>query len=162
MMKNNLQNDNQYGYKKGHSTETILLKISNDILIASDKKTATVLLLLDLSAAFDTVDIDRLLKILFNEIGIRGTALNWFTSFLRHRTMRVKVKGSFSDVLSWNLVSPKAQSWGHYSLISTSDPSISIFNQPDSPSRVLLMTTNCMSHSVLSFNMHVLVIELDL
>ena len=112
MMKNNLQNDNQYGYKKGHSTETILLKISNDILIASDKKTATVLLLLDLSAAFDTVDIDRLLKILFNEIGIRGTALNWFTSFLRHRTMRVKVKGSFSDVFELEFGVPQGSVLG--------------------------------------------------
>ena len=96
--RNNLDNTNQYGYKKGHSTETILLKITNDILIASDKKTATVLLLLDLSAAFDTVDINRMLKILFHEIGIRSTALKWFTSFLKNRTMRVKINDSFSEV----------------------------------------------------------------
>ena len=74
------------------------MKITNDILIASDRKTATVLLLLDLSAAFDTVDIDRLLKILFHEIGIRGTALKWFSSFLRKRTMRVKINDCFSEV----------------------------------------------------------------
>ena len=98
MKVNNLDNINQYGYKKGHSTETILLKITNDILIASDKKTATVLLLLDLSAAFDTIDIDRLLKILFHEIGIRSTALKWFSSFLKNRTMRVKINNSFSEV----------------------------------------------------------------
>ena len=67
-------------------------------MIASDKKTATVLLLLGLSAAFDTVDIDRLLKILFHEIGIHSTALKWFSSFLKNRTMRVKINDSFSEV----------------------------------------------------------------
>ena len=75
-----------------------MVKITNDILIASDKKTATVLLLLDLSAAFDTVDIDRLIHILFTEIGIRGTALKWFCSFLKQRTMRVKINGAYSEV----------------------------------------------------------------
>ena len=85
---NDLHIPNQYGYKKGHSTESILLKITNDILIASDKKTATVLLLLDLSAAFDTVDVNVLLNILFEEIGIRGSALLWFKSFLLNRSMR--------------------------------------------------------------------------
>ena len=112
MDKNNLQNDNQYGYKKGHSTETILLKITNDILIASDKKTATVLLLLDLSAAFDTINIDRLINILFNEIGIRGTALKWFCSFLKQRTMRVKVNGEFSEVFELEFGVPQGSVLG--------------------------------------------------
>ena len=98
MVINNLETSNQYGYKKGHSTETILLKITNDILIASDKKTATVLLLLDLSAAFDTVDIERLMEILYSEIGVRGTALKWFSSFLKNRTMRVKINDTYSEV----------------------------------------------------------------
>ena len=93
---NELNVPNQYGYKKGHGTETILLKITNDILIASDKKTATVLLLLDLSAAFDTVNIEVLLSILHSEIGIRGSALQWFSSFLRNRTMRVKINDDYS------------------------------------------------------------------
>ena len=96
---NNLNVPNQYGYKKGHGTETILLKITNDILIASDKKTATVLLLLDLSAAFDTVNIEVLLNILKYEIGITGIALQWFSSFLRNRTMRVKINDSFSETV---------------------------------------------------------------
>ena len=57
LSKNNLNVPNQYGYKSAHSTESILMKISNDILIASDRKTATVLLLLELRGAFDTIDI---------------------------------------------------------------------------------------------------------
>ena len=98
LTQNNLHVNNQYGYKKGHSTESILVKISNDILIASDKKTATVLLLLDLSAAFDTVDVNLLINILFNEIGIRGSALQWFKAFLLNRSMRVKINDSFSEI----------------------------------------------------------------
>ena len=97
MENNNLIMDDQSGYKKGHSTETLLVKITNDILIASDKNTATVLLLLDLSAAFDTVNIDKLLCILFSEIGIRGTALSWFKSYLYGRSQKVKIGNSFSE-----------------------------------------------------------------
>ena len=97
MENNNLITDDQSGYKKGHSTETLLIKITNDLLIASDKNTATVLLLLDLSAAFDTVNIDKLVSILFSEIGIRGTALSWFKSYLYGRTQRVKVGNAYSD-----------------------------------------------------------------
>ena len=94
---NNLVIDNQSGYKKGHSTETLLIKITNDLLIASDKNTASVLLLLDLSAAFDTVNIDKLLNILFAEIGISGKALLWFRSFLVGRRQKVKIGNSFSN-----------------------------------------------------------------
>ena len=112
MVKNNLETNGQYGYKKGHSTETILVKITNDILIASDQKTATVLLLLDLSAAFDTVDIDRLINILFTEIGIRGTALKWFCSFLKGRTMRVKVNSAYSEVFELQFGVPQGSVLG--------------------------------------------------
>ena len=97
MLENDLVIEEQSGYKKGHSTETLLIKITNDLLIASDKDTASVLLLLDLSAAFDTVDVNKLLDILFMEIGIRGRALSWFKSFLQGRTQRVKIGNSFSE-----------------------------------------------------------------
>ena len=56
MKLNNLNVPEQSAYKKDHSTETLLVRVTNDILIASDSKSATVVLLLDLSAAFDTVD----------------------------------------------------------------------------------------------------------
>ena len=97
MENNNLIINDQSGYKKGHSTETLLVKITNDLLIASDKNTATVLLLLDLSSAFDTVHINKLLGILFSEIGIRGTALSWFQSYLCGRSQKVKIGNAFSD-----------------------------------------------------------------
>ena len=69
----------QSGYKKCHSTETLLIRVINDLLIASNEDTATVVMMLDLSAAFDTVDHNMLLGILEKELGITGTALHGFT-----------------------------------------------------------------------------------
>ena len=88
---------NQYGYKPAHNTESLLIKITNDLLIASDAKSATVLLLLDLSSAFDTVDKVKLINILSEEIKITGNALNWFKSYLFGRTQKVKIGDNFSD-----------------------------------------------------------------
>ena len=55
-IRNNLHEPTQSAYKKNHSTETALLKISNDIIQSLDVKHCTILASLDLSAAFDTVD----------------------------------------------------------------------------------------------------------
>jgi hypothetical protein len=65
----------QTGYEKNHSTETLLVTLINDLLIASDQNSATDVMLLDLSAAFDTVDYNKLLQILGLKIGIKDTAL---------------------------------------------------------------------------------------
>ena len=58
---------------------------------------ATVVLLLDLSAAFDTDDHNKLFNILYYEIGIQGTTYNWCKSFLTNRTFRIKLGNSYSD-----------------------------------------------------------------
>ena len=97
MEKNNLHSNKQYGYKAYHSTEMLLTKVANDLLIACDDKIATLMMLLDLSAAFDTVDQEMLLKILSDEFGIRGVALEWFRSFLIGRTQRVMIDDEFSN-----------------------------------------------------------------
>ena len=89
--KNNLNVRNQSGYKKMHSTETLLVRVVNDLLIASSESKATVVLLLDLSAAFDTVDHTKLLNILKLELGIEGTAWLWFRSFLTSRCQKIKI-----------------------------------------------------------------------
>ena len=96
---NNLNITHQSGYKKGHSTETLLVKIVNDLLIATNENKATVVMLLDLSAAFDTVDHDKLLQILRKELGIEGNAWKWFKSFLSGRCQRVKIADSESYVV---------------------------------------------------------------
>ena len=99
MSLNNLHCPNQFGYKKHHSTETLLLEIVDETLIGFDKNTATVMVLLDMSAAFDTVDLQKLLKILEHKIGLKGTVLTWFKSFLLERKQKVKIGGIVSEVL---------------------------------------------------------------
>ena len=87
----------QSAYRKGHSTETVLLKVQNDILMNMNCKHVTLLVLLDLSAAFDTVDHNILLALLKSRIGINGTTLNWFTSYLDDRSQQVSLNGFTSD-----------------------------------------------------------------
>ena len=87
----------QSAYKKFHSCETLLVRIFNDLLIASDENKATVVMLLDLSAAVDTVHHPKLIKILKDKIGILGTALKWFNSFICGRCQKVKIQDHESE-----------------------------------------------------------------
>ena len=86
----------QSAYKKFHSTETALLKVHNDILTAVDNNRIVILLLLDLSAAFDTVDHAILLHRLEVRFGIKQKALAWFKSYLMNRSQSVSIRGSDS------------------------------------------------------------------
>jgi len=73
----------QSAYRDGHSTETALIKIRNDILMNMNNQEVTPLLvLLDLSAAFDTIDHTLLLRRLQSRFGFTGTALAWLRSYL--------------------------------------------------------------------------------
>ena len=96
---NNIHIQGQSGYKPNHSCETLLLCLNNDALMTMDAGKCTILLLLDLSAAFDTVDHDRLMYILFHEIGLRGRVLAWFESYLTQRRQAVGINGKLSDFL---------------------------------------------------------------
>ncbi len=74
-----------------HSTETALLRVSNDIMMASDADKCTILVLLDLRVAFDTVDHSILLDRLRDWVGITGSAFKWFASHLLGRSFSVAV-----------------------------------------------------------------------
>ena len=87
----------QSAYQKHHSTESALLKVKNDILLNMDEQKVTLLVLLDRSAAFDTVRHDILLDRLRSRLGVTDQAINWFTSYLSDRTQRVAVYGGLSD-----------------------------------------------------------------
>ena len=72
-------------YRSGHSTETVLLRILSDILIALDDDKISISLLLDLSAAFDTTNHEILLSHLEHDFDIGSTPLNWCRSYLSDR-----------------------------------------------------------------------------
>ena len=82
----------QSAYRDKHSTETDLIKVQNDILSALAAGSSASLLMLDLSAAFDTIDHDILLSRLCNVYGITGNALDWFRSYLIGRIQRVVIE----------------------------------------------------------------------
>ena len=82
----------QSAYKVFHSTETSLLRVHNDIVlhVALDKGEKVLLILLDLSAAFDTV-IHSLLLSRLQRYGLCGTVLKWFEPYLCNRTQVIKI-----------------------------------------------------------------------
>ena len=84
----NTSNQYQSAYRKFHSTETALLKIHSDILASMDAGNVIALTLLNLSAAFDTIDHTILLSRLDDWFGVTGKALN---SYLTDRCQRIKI-----------------------------------------------------------------------
>ena len=88
---NNLWHTFQSAYCPKHSTETALLRVFNDLLTASDPGSISVLTLLGLSAAFDTIDHSILLTRLESTFSIRDLALSFFRSYLQDRTQVVTV-----------------------------------------------------------------------
>uniref|UniRef100_A0A3B3QUE0 Reverse transcriptase domain-containing protein n=1 Tax=Paramormyrops kingsleyae TaxID=1676925 RepID=A0A3B3QUE0_9TELE len=95
---NHLYEQFQSGFRPLHSTETALIKITNDLLMAADSGLLTILILLDLSAAFDTICHNTLIDRL-SSIGIRHTLLHWIKSYLSGRSQFIQLK-SFTSQLS--------------------------------------------------------------
>jgi hypothetical protein len=83
----------QSAYRPAHSTETALLRVQNDILLSLDKSQGVTMTLLDLSAAFDMCDHEILLSRLYQKMGLRGTVLDWFQSYLENRHQSIHVNG---------------------------------------------------------------------
>ena len=98
MLKHDIFEEFQSAYKANHSTETTLLKVFNDIMLNLDSGSGTFLILLDLSAAFDTIDYDVLCDVLQCHLGICGTALDLLRSFLQGRSQSVIIDGIQSEL----------------------------------------------------------------
>ena len=98
--------DFQSAYRKGYSTETSLIKMTNDIFWSMERKQVTAVIVLDMSAAFDTVDHDLLLDILHKRFGIAETALQWYQSYLRPRGMKVCINEAYSSIRPLNYSVP--------------------------------------------------------
>jgi exonuclease III len=96
---NNLHCPVQSGYRSNHSCETLMVKMTDDILKEIHGDNIVVVILLDLSAAFDTIDHKILLEKLSKDFGISGSALKWFRSYLTDRFFKVKIDDSVSEFL---------------------------------------------------------------
>ena len=81
----NLYNTCQSAYRPGHSTETALLKVVDDLFLSLNKGNISVLALLDFSSAFDTIDHSILVHRLHTDFGFTDTVLQWFSSYLTDR-----------------------------------------------------------------------------
>ena len=93
LTENNQIYHSQYGFRAGHSCENAIGDLVSHVLKNQQQNKYTASLFLDLSKAFDTLNHDLLLQKL--EIyGVRGTALNWFCSYLSGRKLRVKIKSN--------------------------------------------------------------------
>ena len=112
LTKNKLSDDNQSAYKKFHSTETLLTKIHNDIMMNLSDGDVTMLVLLDLSAAFDTIDHGILLQRLQNRYGLQGSALTWFKSYISNRSQSVVINDKISDQIPLEFGVPQGSKLG--------------------------------------------------
>ena len=96
MVINEIYPDLQLPYRQHHSTETALLKIMNDVLLKMNSQHMTLMVLLDLSAAFDAVNHNILLERLCRDVSTRGKVLDWFSSYLSNWSQQVSIDGSLS------------------------------------------------------------------
>lgn len=96
LRRHNLLSEHQSGFRAGHSTLSALVKITDDIRGNIDNKKITILVLLDLTNAFNTVDVDILLGML-RTLNLSPTAHLWFKSYLTNRKQLTKTKDSKSD-----------------------------------------------------------------
>uniref|UniRef100_A0A803U146 Reverse transcriptase domain-containing protein n=1 Tax=Anolis carolinensis TaxID=28377 RepID=A0A803U146_ANOCA len=92
----NYLDQSQSGFRPGHGTETALVALVDDLCRELDRGNVTLLVLLDISVAFDTIDHGILLGRL-SGMGLGGTVLSWLRSFLEGRSQMVKLGDACSD-----------------------------------------------------------------
>ena len=92
----NLYNTCQSAYRPGHSTETALLKVVNDLFLSLNKGSISVLAMLDFSSAFYTIDHPILVNCLHTDFGFTDTVLQWLSSYLTDRTHFVSLSNHCS------------------------------------------------------------------
>ena len=95
----NIISDKQHGFQKGHSCETQLITIVNDLFASADVGNRVDIAILDFSKAFDMVSHRRLMSKL-DHYGIRGNIHKWISSFLNNRNQKVVIDGYSSDTIS--------------------------------------------------------------
>ena len=111
-LQHNLLADFQSAYCKNYSTQISLLNITNDILWGMENQEITTMLILDLSAAFDTVDHDLLLTIMEQTFGVKEKALKWFDNYLMPRYFKVCIDGRYLESKNLTFSTPQGSCSG--------------------------------------------------
>ena len=102
MKEHELVTKHQSGNRKFHSTETLNIAVTDILLEAIDKQQLSIIVFLDLSKAFDSVQHDILLNKLM-ELGVSTEVLNWFKSYLSNRSQYVRIGAVTStSIRTWN------------------------------------------------------------
>ena len=120
--------ERQSAYRQHHSTETVVTSVLNDVIRAADEGKVTCLVLLDLTAAFDTVDHDILLEVLGHRFSVDGPALAWFHSYLSDRAQVFVVSHETSRTFDVRNSVPQGSVLGPVEFISYSEDVVSVFH----------------------------------
>ena len=140
----------QLAYRAQHSTETALLKVQNDILCEIDAKRVVFIILLDLSAALDTVDHSILLQRLEKRFNIGGVALQWFSSYLSGWNSTVNVSNVLSHPVSSAFGLPQGSIMDPSCSPATQHLFVKLLRNIALDTTYMLMTPNYMSPSILA------------
>jgi len=123
----------QSAYRTQHSTETALVHLYNDMVATVDRGEVGALVLLDMSAAFDTIDHGIMLDVLRRRFDIRDAALDWFASYFDDRTQVVVAGMQSSSVSQLRVGTPQGSVLGPRSFVAYAEDVTEVFQQHHVP-----------------------------